>query len=71
MDEFETMRLHKVSGSPSWLDGVVQQDWGGVELDHGGYGNGENVAWYSPDEARRIGRALILAADYADEVVHG
>ena len=67
MDEFETMRIHKVSGNPSWLDGVVQQDWGGVELDHGGY----DVAWYSPQEARQIGRALILAADYADEVGHG
>lgn len=53
----------------SWEGVVAHPDPEGIELEHNGHCNGENTSWYSPDEARRIGQALILAADYVDEVI--
>lgn len=55
-------------GKP-WEGVAAYPDSGGIELEHNGYCNGENTSWYSPDEARRIGQALILAADYVNEVI--
>lgn len=63
------MKSDQESGNPSWMGGMIQQDWGGVEFHHNGHSNGENDSWYHPDEARRIGQALIDAADYAEQEV--